>query len=151
MQRYPRQTTSKRSIMRSRLAAPIAVLAFVVGVVAWALLLGWVVTAVKDAFREDDGPVNGDVVIEPTDNVDCDDFDGSRTPTPDEANALVNECTTPTPVTPTATSMPKTPTATANQAPTDENRFNCSLIRGTDYRSPNERTWFLENCLTPTP
>lgn len=27
------------------------------------------------------------------------------------------------------------------------NRENCDEIRGTDYRSPGERTWFLANCV----
>ena len=28
------------------------------------------------------------------------------------------------------------------------NRENCNEIRGTQYRSPEERTWFLANCVT---
>lgn len=27
------------------------------------------------------------------------------------------------------------------------NRLNCDQIRGTDYFSPEERTWFLANCV----
>ena len=45
-----------------------------------------------------------------------------------------------------------TPTATvvslaATRMP---DRLDCAAIRGTDYRSPAEREWFLANCLPPT-
>jgi hypothetical protein len=37
--------------------------------------------------------------------------------------------------------------ATARQTPTAlADRTNCAEIRGTDYRSPAERQWFLANC-----
>ena len=39
---------------------------------------------------------------------------------------------------------PPGPTATAVVA----NRANCDQIRGTDYNSPEERTWFLANCVS---
>ena len=26
------------------------------------------------------------------------------------------------------------------------NRLDCAAIRGTEYRSPSERNWYLENC-----
>ena len=38
---------------------------------------------------------------------------------------------------------PEAPTPT----PVIENRANCDQIRGTSYNSPNERQWFLANCL----
>jgi len=37
------------------------------------------------------------------------------------------------------------PTATPEPV---TNRENCDEIRGNDYLSPEERTWFLENCVT---
>lgn len=45
------------------------------------------------------------------------------------------------------------PTAEAEPTSTPEpekitNREDCSEIRGTDYLSRQERTWFLENCVT---
>lgn len=35
----------------------------------------------------------------------------------------------------------------ANQPETVTNRANCDQIRGTDYLSPDERIWYLSNCL----
>ncbi|HEX5370384.1 MAG TPA: acyltransferase family protein [Dehalococcoidia bacterium] len=32
-----------------------------------------------------------------------------------------------------------------------ENRANCDMIRGTDYHSPDERQWFLANCIVAPP
>ena len=52
---------------------------------------------------------------------------------------------TPTP-TPSPSPTPR-PTATPTPDPS-VNRLNCQQIRGTDYRSPEERTWFLANCVT---
>jgi predicted Ser/Thr protein kinase len=47
-------------------------------------------------------------------------------------------------------------TAPAEDAPVEvpivlEDRFGCGEIRGTDYRSESERSWYLANCLPPTP
>jgi hypothetical protein len=39
------------------------------------------------------------------------------------------------------------PTSTAVPTATPPNRADCDAIRGTDYESPEERTWFLANCL----
>ena len=54
---------------------------------------------------------------------------------------------TPIPVAPT-TVPTLTPRPTATPRPPD--RFNCSAIKGTDYRSLAEREWYLANCV-PTP
>jgi hypothetical protein len=47
------------------------------------------------------------------------------------------------------------PTVTPVPTPEGEevdptNRKNCDAIRGTDYLSPGERDWYLENCARPT-
>ncbi len=45
------------------------------------------------------------------------------------------------------------PLETPTPAPTavPANRENCGSIRGTAYLSPEERSWFLQNCPSPTP
>jgi len=59
-----------------------------------------------------------------------------------------------------ATAVPERPsatpaaTSTATPRPTETtlpDRLDCEEARGTDYRSPAEREWFLANCITPTP
>jgi hypothetical protein len=44
----------------------------------------------------------------------------------------------------------QTPAQPPDAAPTPapaENRQDCNAIRGTDYLSPEERDWFLANCV----
>jgi hypothetical protein len=49
----------------------------------------------------------------------------------------------------TITAAPSsTPEPAATGSPgSDVNRADCTAIRGTDYRSTEERTWFLANCI----
>ena len=71
-------------------------------------------------------------------------------------SATVTAAWTPRPtVTPRSTDTPP-PTATATPEPTatstpELNRQDCDAIRGTPYRSPEERDWFLANCTTAPP
>ena len=48
---------------------------------------------------------------------------------------------------PTQTAIPPSPQPTNTKLP---DRINCAEVRGTDYRSPTEREWFIANC-NPTP
>ena len=50
------------------------------------------------------------------------------------------------PLEPTSTPVPPAPTV-----PPVTNRRDCSAIRGTDYLSQEERAWFLDNCVPPSP
>lgn len=55
---------------------------------------------------------------------------------------------------PTSSPVPPTPVPTPPPSPPPEpavlpDRTNCNEIRGTDYRSPTERLWFLDNCKPP--
>jgi hypothetical protein len=47
--------------------------------------------------------------------------------------------------TPASQGQPAAPDATAT--PVVANRANCDQIRGTNYNSPDERQWFLANCV----
>ncbi len=62
------------------------------------------------------------------------------TATADAADPVEIVVLTPTP----SPSPSPTPTAT----PDPDNRLDCDKIRGTDYRSTEERTWFLDHCVT---
>jgi hypothetical protein len=46
-----------------------------------------------------------------------------------------------------APSPTQPPLPTATPAPSATNRRDCAAIRGTDYRSEEERLWFTQNCL----
>lgn len=53
--------------------------------------------------------------------------------------------------------LPPLPTATPTPMPQPvvpvaqpENRSDCNAIRGTPYRSDEERSWYLENCVSST-
>lgn len=71
-------------------------------------------------------------------------------PSTDEPTIALTETEEPLPATPTpepedtATPVPPQPTPILN-------RMNCDAIRGTPYRSEQERAWFLNNCSPPTP
>lgn len=55
------------------------------------------------------------------------------------------------PATATVTSTPRPrPTNTPEPTPEAPNREDCDAIRGTDYQSPEEREWYLANCLGNT-
>ncbi len=62
------------------------------------------------------------------------------------ANADAQPGVTVTVETPSPQTQPPTPAPTATAVIT--NRANCDQIRGTDYYSPDERQWFLANCVT---
>src|ERR1044072_8270518 len=47
---------------------------------------------------------------------------------------------------PTATPRPPEPTAPPPTATPPPYRIDCAAIRGTAYRSDEERTWYLTNC-----
>ncbi len=65
---------------------------------------------------------------------------GSDEPEPEEVQQI--ETVQPT-IPPTLPPSSPTPTAVLN-------RLDCDSIRGTEYISSDERTWFLANCVTRT-
>lgn len=52
------------------------------------------------------------------------------------------------PVVPTATPTPVPVTQPVVPVSQPENRSDCNVVRGTDYRSEEERRWYLENCVS---
>ena len=47
-----------------------------------------------------------------------------------------------------ATAIPQAEPTASPTAAALTNRQDCAAIRGRDYLSPEERTWFLANCVT---
>ncbi len=54
-----------------------------------------------------------------------------------------------TPPLPSATRRPPTDPLPPGPTAISLNRRDCDEIRGTSYLSPQERTWFLSNCIAP--
>jgi hypothetical protein len=86
----------------------------------------------------------GDANSEPAAGVteavlDCDAFGPTRALSPEQEAAFQDQCGTPTPE----------PADGGESAPGDEtaNREDCDDIRGSVYRSAEERQWFLSNCV----
>jgi hypothetical protein len=115
-----------------------AIAGFVAGLMLWGTLLFGLINAVDGFSGSSDSPE----VTEAGATAACDnDARVART----EGGVAVQPCATATPAqpTPTATVLP-TPTI----APTSSNRFNCDKIKGTEYLSDEERTWYLANCVS---
>ena len=108
----------------------IAAIAFIAGVAIWGAIALAGVGVVGDAIKGFDFDSSASTAV------DCQ-------PDPEslaleEQVRQEDECPTPTPeatATPEATPTPVT------------NRLDCGAIRGTDYLSREERTWFLNNCV----
>lgn len=135
---------------------------FVVGVFMWGSLVSWTVAAILDSTDDilpeasagNDNPGNDEVIVDAVEELDCDELSAERTLSPARESEFQEQCGSSFldgERTPTATATEVPLTATPTIPPTDNNRFNCENIRGTNYRSDEERTWFLEQCLTPTP
>lgn len=70
----------------------------------------------------------------------------------EESSPTLTPTLTPTPTptqTPTATPLPIVQPTTPATVTGLSDRDSCNEIRGTDYRSPGEREWFLSNCVSP--
>ena len=133
---------------------------FVVGVIMWGSIVSWTVAAILDS-TDDILPEanagnagNDEVIVDAVDEFDCDELSAERALSPARASEFEEQCGSSFldgELTPTATATEVPLPATPTIPPTDSNRFNCNNIRGTNYRSDEERTWFLDHCLTPTP
>ena len=69
--------------------------------------------------------------------IDCSELGGALALSPARAAQYREQCSTPAPV--------PSPSPTPD---TRLNRADCATIRGTEYHSPEERRWFLANCVT---
>ena len=76
---------------------------------------------------------------------------GNRSRFPQSESTGLDVPSTQTPI-PQPSDTPRPPaTATRRPRPTPTPRSNCNDVRGTDYTSGAERTFFQANCLTPVP
>ncbi|HEU0072543.1 MAG TPA: helix-turn-helix transcriptional regulator [Dehalococcoidia bacterium] len=117
----------------------VAGVAFMLGLLLWAILVLRVSNVAEDIWSDitggDDSPVATPIVVTATPAPSCGQLAGSASLSAEEQRFFDANCATPTPEPPT-------------QAPF---RTDCDAIRGTDYESSAEREFFLENCLTPAP
>ena len=116
--------------------------AFAVGLVLWGVVLALVVAGVNSAA----GPSNtaAPVAQEPqAPVVDCRALEAKTNRSEAESAIFRANCAQP-PVNPTAQAAEAPAPAPAQ--PQSLNRQDCSQIRGTQYRSTDERDWFLGNC-----
>lgn len=109
----------------------IAAGAFIAGVAIWGTIAITGANVIGDAIKDLDFNPSGPAAIDC--EADPDSF------SLEQRVRYQEECPTPTPEA----------TATPEATPTPvNNRLDCNEIRGTDYLSRGERTWFLDNCVT---
>jgi cytoskeleton protein RodZ len=117
----------------------VAGVAFMLGLLLWAILVLKVSNVAEDLWSDitggDDSPVATPIVVTATPAPSCDQLATGAELSPEEQQFFDANCATPTPEPPTPAPF----------------RTDCDAIRGTDYESAAERDFFLENCLTPAP
>ncbi len=113
----------------------VAGLAFVTGLVLWAFLGLGIFQAAGDLIDDigGDSPEPTPIITTPTPVPSCNELGQRSGLNETEQRLFQKNCATPTPIPPTETPF----------------RTSCEDIRGTDYGSDEERTFFLGNCLTP--
>jgi hypothetical protein len=112
-----------------------------IGLLLWGSFAFSAVSGMTGLF-DGEGPDNSNAAgtVIPADAtgtpIDCATFRQGRALTPEEEAAFDAQCGSPTPG----------PNATPADA--SVNREDCDAIRGTSYRSTEERQWFLDHCVT---
>jgi hypothetical protein len=124
-----------------------AVAAFMVGLALWGFLTLSILAGVDDLMGEGGSSPTATEAAE-TEVFNCANFGAVRALSAEDEARLQAQCGASLPVSGPAA----VPVSTALEAPdassaTAGNRANCEQIRGTDYRSNGERTWFLANCI----
>jgi transcriptional regulator with XRE-family HTH domain len=116
----------------------VAGVAFMLGLLLWAILVLRVSNVAEDLWSDikgGDSPVPTPVIVTATPTPSCDQLAGGASLSAEQQQFFDANCATPTPEPPTPAPF----------------RTDCDAIRGTAYESPGERDFFLENCLTPAP
>lgn len=134
------ELTQQRDERISPVVAVVGLIGIIVGVAFWGSLAMSILSAGEGNASSDTGPdrppAAGEVEEEEA-GIDCDDIEDASALSPAREAEYREQCATPE------------PEATAEPTPdTRTNREDCDTIRGTDYRSPEERQWFLANCVT---
>lgn len=114
-----------------------AVIGLVVGLFVWGSLAMSVMSSTEGVIEDLSTDSEGAFDMEEADLViDCSDTGPPPFASAEQRAAFEARCASPTPA------------AAETPAPDPAlNRADCDAIRGTDYRSVEERQWFLENCV----
>jgi hypothetical protein len=122
--------------------------AFIVGLVLWGFLALSVMAGVDSLLGETESRQTLTEASE-AQVFNCADFGAVRALSAENEARLQAQCGASLPVSaPAAVQVSTMPEAPAVPSATANNRANCDEIRGTDYRSDGERTWYLANCVT---
>jgi hypothetical protein len=137
---FEEQLTEERDERVSPLIVGAAVIGLMVGLFVWGSLTLSMISGAGDFF--DDVSTSPLDEIEPpsvveTGPVDCEALEDQLTLSEDQEAAYRAECLT----------QAAEATATPEAAGSGVNREDCDAIRGTQYRSAEERDWFLDNCV----
>ena len=121
-----------------------AIVAFMVGLAIWGFLTLSIIAGIDSLIGESETQAT---TAEPPETLafDCASFGAVRALSAEDEALFQAQCGASLPVSAPAA----VPVSAAREAPaaTADNRANCEQIRGTDYRSNGERTWFLANCI----
>jgi hypothetical protein len=124
---------------------------FAIGVFLWGSLFMAMVSGVGSVVDSDSADAttsqggNGESTASEAAPLNCDVLAGRATLTGEEELFFQQEC-----VEEEEEEVAATDEAAEDEGPADPlvNRENCDEIRGNAYFSPEERTWFLDNCVT---
>ena len=125
-----------------------AVAAFIVGLALWGFLTLSVIAGI-DSLLGDPESREAAAKASETEIFNCANFGAVRALSAEDEVRLQAQCGSSLPVSgPAAVPVSTAPETPAASSATTANRANCDEIRGTDYRSDGERTWYLANCVT---
>ena len=122
-----------------------ALAGFIIGLALWTFVTMILVAGVDDALgSESDAGAAARAAQERV--FDCSDFGAVRVLSAEDEARYQSQCGVQQPVIESETVT--LTTSAQNTGATATNRADCGKIRGTDYRSDEERTWFLAECVT---
>jgi hypothetical protein len=119
--------------------------AFMVGVVLWGFLALSIMAGVDSLLGETESRQTLTETSE-AQVFDCTDFGAVRALSAENEARLQAQCGALLPVSAPVEVVSAAPGTSA--VATSTNRANCDQVRGTDYLSAEERTWYLANCVT---
>jgi hypothetical protein len=120
-----------------------AILGLAVGILVWGYLTMSVIAGVDSLLGETEPRAT--VADAGTEAFDCASFGAVRALSAEDEARFQSQCGAPAqPVAQQETAPVTQPRTEATAA----NRADCEQIRGTDYLSGEERTWFLANCIS---
>ena len=120
---------------------------FAVGLLLWGFITLSVLSAVDSIVAQPERGPTAAVAAE-AEVLNCASFGAVRALSPEDEARFQAQCGSTAPVSNVApTPAPAAPVSAPAPAATTGNRANCDQIRGTQYLSGDERTWYLANCV----